>query len=388
MPFAPRCRSCALVATIAVLGLAGAAEAQPQPLSLAPSARVRVTMSSRTTVAAVVHAVEPALAQAGVRLGANHATVSRSDGSLLIVPRPASRTAGRIVTISSEILTFVPDGSSFVVSVPRALMARLEVGQPRSRARQALNGLLIGAPAGLLAGLISEAGCDPEQLLGCWPEAAAAGGALLGGAAGATVGAVLPPRNRWVTVDTTAIVISDALVADASTPPARPGTWNVGVGFGQAVGGPTQDLEHAMTDAGFGDTSPPFFGDAETRHPFSDTGFMAIGLPVSTHAGYQIRRSWQITAFWHRTPIGETLGYQSPGKFLFVDSSVSGAGVLAIREFARLRLGAGPGRLRPVSSVSGLAGQLGEWSWRPARAFPAGRACILGLTCNTGASEA
>jgi hypothetical protein len=133
-----------------------------------------------------------------------------------------------------------------------------------------------------------------------------------------------------------------AVVEEPTTDAPR--RWTAELGIGHSSAGPAGDLETAMRSAGFDSDAPAFFSRNPTPHPFSRTGFGSIGVPVSIEVGYGLEPSWDVSAFWQRTPIGETLGYSHLGEFLFVQYAVDSAGVKAAHSIGPLRIAAGPAR--------------------------------------------
>ncbi len=152
---------------------------------------------------------------------------------------------------------------------------------------------------------------------------------------------------------------SSAKAQEASSGAAAPGgqdtvsaarqerRWSIAVDIGGTSSGPARDIEDAMRAAHLDDASPGFGG--AVGHPFSNTGFGAIGFAVSVEARYRISQPWSVGVLFNDTPIGTTLGYRHPFQSLSVDHSVTSvAAMLSAR--ALLPDGSWPGAARcPVA---------------------------------------
>jgi hypothetical protein len=177
--------------------LPSAVRAQAPPLP-----RVRITtgaivelpgvvrLDARTTTGSVIDSDEETVTVHGTALDA------------ITLPRPHRKVVGVVETADSEAVTLVRKNGSRVV-VPRGAIAKVErANGRRSRARAAGLGFLIGAGGGAGVGYLFGATCNPTGFLGCFlqPWASTFEGVVLGGAVGALVGAVSPPKDRWMTV--------------------------------------------------------------------------------------------------------------------------------------------------------------------------------------------
>jgi hypothetical protein len=350
--------SALLVATWVVsLVVAGSpSEAAGQDPSIALGTRIRLTTSRLARVPDLIRLVEPDAAASPIELDRATGVVTRSDGSQLAVPRPGSVIAGRLLKVTAGTVTLMPDRSDRPVVAPRAFISKIEqtVGR-RSRGKGALIGLLVGVPVGVVLGLASQGDCDSDVMFACSPAAAAVGGAIVGGGAGATVGAIRPAPERWAEIDLASFTTSAESATVEEPMPSAPGRWTAGLRIGHPSAGPAGDLETAMRGAGFDSDAPAFFTRDPTPHPFSRTGLGSIGVPMSIEVGYGLKPSWDVSAFWQRTPIGETLGYSHHGEFLFVQYAVDSAGVKAAHSIGPLRIAAGPARytLRTKQQESG-----------------------------------
>jgi hypothetical protein len=113
------------------------------------------------------------------------------------MPRANRRITGTVVGGDNGTLALRrSDGTT--VMIPRAALGKVEQSAGRrSRGRNALWGLLVGA-AGGAAMLAATHSCDGRGFSVCFgPGAAAAGGAIFGGGMGAGVGALVPGGELW-----------------------------------------------------------------------------------------------------------------------------------------------------------------------------------------------
>jgi hypothetical protein len=179
----------------------------PSRVTLQPSkaigARVRITTASTVEVVGLVR-IDGRTITGRVLSGDADTltTIGGADRPSVTVPRPSRRVVGTIAEIELQTLTITrEDGSA--VTVPRAAIERLEqqIGL-RSRKRGAAFGFLIGGGAGAGMGFLIGSSCHSSKFLGCFlePEASTFGGLILGGAAGAVLGAIAPRSERWKAV--------------------------------------------------------------------------------------------------------------------------------------------------------------------------------------------
>jgi hypothetical protein len=159
------------------------------------------------TVAAA-HGEEPRALQLGARVRASVTEGSSNAGSA-----HSTLLTGRLLAVSETDLTIETSPGRPAVVVPRHQVAGLEQSLRPSRRKQgALIGLAVGAAAGLVlvAADHNDSSCPrpEEDFLGLCrglqeafsgPEYYAAG-ALLLGAAGAGIGALVAPGEKWETV--------------------------------------------------------------------------------------------------------------------------------------------------------------------------------------------
>ncbi len=167
-------------------------------------------------------------------------------------------------------------------------------------------------------------------------------------------------RNRQTSraLPILALAVLPALLL--SSPPARAQdgapaaprvrSWSLELVSGPSLGGPVEDLESAMRNAGFDDTSPGgWFGGGGTTYPQSDTGALS-------HISYwgAVRRRlghgpWQVGIGGGATEFGSVTGYQRTsasaydGLYLYAGGRVATLAPMAWFEpVPALRLGAGP----------------------------------------------
>jgi hypothetical protein len=175
----------------------------PSPLAAQTALpRVRIGVGAIVEIAGGVH-LEGQTAAGQILASDGDTVMVRSAGLETIkVPRPHRKVVGVLKTATKDVVTVVrADGSTIVV--PREATATLERADGRrSRRRTAGFGFLIGAGGGAGIGYAVGATCHSTGFLGCLsePGASALGGLILGGGAGALVGALIPPAERWVVV--------------------------------------------------------------------------------------------------------------------------------------------------------------------------------------------
>lgn len=113
-------------------------------------------------------------------------------------PPPPRVVIGTVGAIDADTLSLAPAGGGAVEHIPVAAIGRLEVSRGKS---VVASHVIIGAGVGLLVGGAvgaATSSCAPGQWL-CFQGLAVMGGALLGGAAGAVVGALIK-GEKWQTV--------------------------------------------------------------------------------------------------------------------------------------------------------------------------------------------
>lgn len=166
--------------------------------------RGRITTASTVELAGVIR-LEGQTITGPPMLSSDDETVTTAggvDGQSLTVPRPTRRLVGVITHVAPQTLSIMRDDGS-AVTIPRAAIARVEqqIGR-RSRWRGAGWGFLIGGGGGAGVGYLIGRNCHSTAFLGCFLEPAAStfGGLLVGGVAGAVLGAVVPPSEQWLAV--------------------------------------------------------------------------------------------------------------------------------------------------------------------------------------------
>ena len=111
--------------------------------------------------------------------------------------------------------------------------------------------------------------------------------------------------------------------------------------LGHTSSGPASEIEMAMISSGWNETSPGFFGPA-IKHPFSNTGFGALGFPWMLGLDYRIKAPFSLAVFFSNSAIGTTHGYHENRSSLFIDYSVSMVASTFSVQSEGMRLGAGP----------------------------------------------
>src|SRR4030095_891180 len=191
----------------------------------APPPPVRITMGAIVDLPGIVRLDGRTKSTTGSLIDSDEETVTvRATGlNAITLPRPGRKVVGIVKTADSEVLTLVRTNGSTIV-VPRGAIAKVErTNGRRSRARAAGLGFLIGVGGGAGVGYLIGASCNPRGLMGCFlqPWGSTFAGVILGGAVGAVVGAVSPPKDRWTTVSDD--WLDSAVSSDGSSVPAGPG---------------------------------------------------------------------------------------------------------------------------------------------------------------------
>jgi hypothetical protein len=179
-------------------GLAATATVAAQVPSLTPGTRVRV------------HTIAYTLELPGVRIEPNQITgsVLSQDADTItvrvtgegprILPRAGRRIVGFVVADRDRTLSLGRSDGSTVI-VPREAIGKVERSAGRrSRGRNILWGLLVGAGGGSAMGAATYS-CDAPTGWGpCFgPGVAAGAGAILGGGLGAAAGVFVRGQERW-----------------------------------------------------------------------------------------------------------------------------------------------------------------------------------------------
>lgn len=113
-----------------------------------------------------------------------------------LVRQPGRLTAFHADTMQIDLDRPLSRGVAGVV-VPLSEVTRLDVSRSRhSRARKALRGAIVGLVIGAAIGAASGGDCEGTMICFTPAEGAAMGGGFLS-AAGALIGVLLPPGERW-----------------------------------------------------------------------------------------------------------------------------------------------------------------------------------------------
>jgi hypothetical protein len=125
-------------------------------------------------------------------------TTGLAPGRRIRVHQPDKHTVvGNFVAIDSASLGLeTTPGDTLQIARARITGVDLSVGTKSKTGQGALSGLMYGALGGVALGLLASAGQDPNELFYVSPGAAAAGGALMFGAIGAGVGALIGSGKR------------------------------------------------------------------------------------------------------------------------------------------------------------------------------------------------
>jgi len=162
--------------------------------------------------------------------------------------------------------------------------------------------------------------------------------------------------------------------------------WSIAVDIGGTSSGPARDIEDAMRAAHLDDASPGFGG--AVGHPFSNTGFGAIGFAVSVEARYRISQPWSVGVLFNDTPIGMTAGYRIPSQYVYVDHSVTSVAAMLYAGPRFFQMGLGPALHVARARPGGSSGPPPSWSntsklgfiAQARAAVPAGSPVFLDLT--------
>lgn len=162
--------------------------------------------------------------------------------------------------------------------------------------------------------------------------------------------------------------------------------WSITVDTGGTSGGPARDIEDAMRAAHLDDASPGL--GSPVGHPFSNTGFAAIGFPALIEVRYRIREFWSLGVLFSDTPIGATLGYREPSHYLSVDHSVTSVAAMLSAGQRFFQMGLGPALHVARARPGGNSAQPPPWSnssklgfiAQARAAVPAGSRVFLDLT--------
>jgi hypothetical protein len=196
-----------LKASLAREAIRSARQASPPPIQR----RVRIKTGSDVELPGVFRIQGETMSGPIVSGDPDSVTVRDPAGRMVTLPRAGHTIVGGVVGVDGQTVMVARDGGS-VVTVPRSAIALLELSSGhRSRMRGAGLGLLIGGGSGAgvgfvygrtrkCAGFFAAPGAAGDQPCFMEPEASSVAGLMLGGGAGALIGALAKPGERWVVV--------------------------------------------------------------------------------------------------------------------------------------------------------------------------------------------
>jgi hypothetical protein len=199
-------RACARGCIVAITVLATANTLGAQALRLPPGAIVRVSTVPYTLELPGIR-VEPTQVTGPILAqDADTMTVRVAGEGPRILPRAPRRITGTIVGADDASLRLARSDGSTVV-IPHAAVGKVQQSAgKRSRGRNALWGLLIGAGGGAAMGAATYSCSAPTGFSICFGRGVgAAGGAILGAGIGAGVGVLMPAGDRWSDVPLSAV---------------------------------------------------------------------------------------------------------------------------------------------------------------------------------------
>ena len=129
-----------------------------------------------------------------------------------------------------------------------------------------------------------------------------------------------------------------------NSPRQTPRRFSFSVCLATTSSGPARDLEKAMKDAGFNDTTyGSFFSPGPIYHPFSRTGIGETGNPWMIYVHYLFKQPFGVGLVISEADIGETFGYQdSSFSFLFIKYAVRTYASVVTIQARGFRFGIGP----------------------------------------------
>ncbi len=267
---------------------------------------------------------------------------------------------GQVVDVRNDSLTFVI-GRGRQFTIPFHRIRKLEV--VRGTKSNKRKGALLGAVSGGLGlGILFVADVSGEQ--GGWfvptPGQAFVGGLIFGGLVGSLTGGIIGSGSRsprWMEVPVENLTIAEKTLLhppEVKPPlkskeriprvPKSQRRWRLTLSSGNCSRGPVGDIEQAMRRDGFDDTSPGGWFGGPVDHPFSNTGFGAIGIPWTMELSYTLKRHYNLALLLTQTPMGETIGYRrNPGLGLVIKYDVTTISPMFIyTPNGIMRLGIGP----------------------------------------------
>lgn len=123
------------------------------------------------------------------------------------------RVVGRLVSIDETTLSVRPDGNAEPVAVSRSTLTRIDVSQRLGRKRRgATIGLLVGALAGAVALASATEDCSRNDFVCLFPREQQTTNTVLGavvfGALGAGLGALVAPGEKWESIPSQRVRLS------------------------------------------------------------------------------------------------------------------------------------------------------------------------------------
>jgi hypothetical protein len=189
-----------LLAIGATLGMLTSSIASAQSAAPAPGDRVRVETVPYVLDLPGIRIEAQRISGSIVSQDDDTVTVKAADQTPRMLPKPGRRFTGVVSSADGGTL-WLRRANNTIVEVPRMSLGRLEQADGRrSRGRNALWGLLIGAGVGAAIGAAGSSCTNTPGGFGgvCFGAAdSAALGALFFGGIGAAVGVAVPGRERW-----------------------------------------------------------------------------------------------------------------------------------------------------------------------------------------------
>ncbi len=136
---------------------------------------------------------------------------------------------------------------------------------------------------------------------------------------------------------------------NSNNPRSKLRPWSISLCLATTSSGPADDIEKAMIDARFNDTSLATLVD----HPFSRTGFGETGTLWTIGFNYIFKAPFGVGIIFSEAPIGASHGHQIPSKYLFVFYSVRTYSPVLFLQAKWLHAGIGPA-LYYAMSYSGI----------------------------------
>jgi len=269
---------------------------------------------------------------------------------------------GNFINIKNDSLYFQINKRLF--SIPLQQVTKLEVA--KGKKSNTKRGAIIGGIAGGLGfGVIAAISVSGEQdeWLTPSPGQAFLGGLVLGSLIGSGTGAIIgsgSKSTRWEEVALSKPLVPKESVKSIEVSPPKPAShsksageksinqkrkWSLSFTLGTTSSGPAADIEKAMRNSNFDETSPGGFFGGPVAHPFSKTGFGETGAPLSISVRYEFNNIFDFGLLINHSPIGISSGYRSnPTAFLDLNYTVASISpMLWFNHMKILKLGMGFG---------------------------------------------